>query len=241
MYTHHKFDHEYDGSVETVSSYMVCAVPRSGSSLLCELLCLTGLAGAPTEFFDPESMKQFARTWGVETFDAYLEALLSRKTTPNGFFGFKAHYPQVEEAFGDRDPSRTFPNLRFVYITRRDRLRQAISWARALQTGLWAADHPPRDREPVFKREQIGRLLEQIAQHEEAWESFFARQSARPLRVTYEQLEEAPQGTVRAVMGFLEIEYPDDVALSAPTLSKQADELSEEWVRRYRSPVPASR
>ena len=61
MYTHHKFGHEFDGPVETRLSYMVCAVPRSGSSLLCELLCLAELAGAPTEFFDDALMEQFCR------------------------------------------------------------------------------------------------------------------------------------------------------------------------------------
>src|SRR5207249_762689 len=31
-------------------SYLICATPRSGSYLLCELLALTGVAGKPTEY-----------------------------------------------------------------------------------------------------------------------------------------------------------------------------------------------
>src|SRR3954464_9749883 len=33
-------------------SYLVCATPRSGSTLLCHLLDRTGLAGHPEEYFE---------------------------------------------------------------------------------------------------------------------------------------------------------------------------------------------
>src|ERR671917_2614911 len=33
-------------------SYLVCATPRSGSTLLCEALSGTGLAGRPAEYFE---------------------------------------------------------------------------------------------------------------------------------------------------------------------------------------------
>ena len=33
-------------------SYLVCATPRSGSTLLCHLLDETGLAGHPEEYFE---------------------------------------------------------------------------------------------------------------------------------------------------------------------------------------------
>jgi len=34
-------------TVDVVRSYVVCATPRSGSTLLCELLKSTGVAGHP--------------------------------------------------------------------------------------------------------------------------------------------------------------------------------------------------
>jgi LPS sulfotransferase NodH len=37
---------------EPVSSYLVCATQCSGSTLLCELLKGTGVAGCPEEFFE---------------------------------------------------------------------------------------------------------------------------------------------------------------------------------------------
>jgi trehalose 2-sulfotransferase len=33
-------------------AYLVCATERSGSTLLCELLAATGVAGRPEEYFE---------------------------------------------------------------------------------------------------------------------------------------------------------------------------------------------
>jgi LPS sulfotransferase NodH len=40
------------GNNRAVTSYLVCATPRSGSTLLCETLRETGVAGNPLEFFE---------------------------------------------------------------------------------------------------------------------------------------------------------------------------------------------
>src|SRR2546422_2860898 len=236
MYTHHKLDHELEGEAEVAVAFIVCALPRSGSSLLCELLCDTALAGAPTEFFDPELMAKFRESWAVRTFDEYLQALISRKTSPNGVFGLKAHYWQLVNAFHDADVGEAFPNLHYVYIRREDRVRQAVSYARALQTGQWASEHTVLGSEyPVFKRDQIDRLLARIRDQEQMWESFFERNGAVPLRLVYEDLVESPEEAVLAVMDFLGVKPPQPFSLKPPTLKKQADLLSERWVQRYLS------
>src|SRR3954447_11167479 len=42
-------------------AYLVCATPRSGSTLLCELLKSTGLAGRPAEYFENLTSTGFPR------------------------------------------------------------------------------------------------------------------------------------------------------------------------------------
>jgi LPS sulfotransferase NodH len=233
MYTHHKLEHEYEGGVDTAVRYAVCALPRSGSSLLCELLFSTGLAGAPAEYFDGALMEQFRARWQVTAFEDYLDALLSRKTGPNGVFGFKAHFFQLAEAFPENSLRRAFPSLGRVYITRRDRLRQAISWARAVQSGKWASDHEvQRERPAMFRREQIDRLLAGISEREHRWEAFFAASGAAPLRIEYEDLVASPGDTVQAVLRHIGVDA-EGVVIGAPTLSRQADATTEDWVSRY--------
>ena len=226
-------------------SYLVCSLPRSGSSLLCELLGATGVAGAPAEFFHPDKMAALRERWGAATLDEYVRELLARKTSPNGVFGAKAHWGQYQPAFGEADPRALFPDVRLVFITRRDRLRQAISWVRALQTRKWAdQDRPMVERPAVFDYEDITAKLMRIDREEDVWEGLFERYGIVPQRVVYEDFVEARDETVRAVLDGLGIDAPADLLLPPPVLGRQADELSDEWAQRYlaesaTSPAPA--
>jgi trehalose 2-sulfotransferase len=225
-------------------SYMVCSVPRSGSSLLCELLAGTGIAGAPAEFLHPDKRAALSRRWGVETLDEYVRELLTRKTSPNGAFGIKAHWGQYQPAFGERDPRAVFPHASVVLITREDRLRQAISWVRALQTNRWADQDRPRvERSAEFDYEHISRKLRRIDREEGFWQSLCERYGIAPHRVVYEELVADRDRVVRDVLEAVGVEVPADLDLPGPVLGPQADEQSDEWVERYRavatSPGPA--
>jgi LPS sulfotransferase NodH len=241
VYFHHKFDHVFEGSPDPHVSFIVCATPRSGSSLLCELLAGTELAGAPSEVFDRNQMQEFRRVWDVDTFDQYLDALMTKKTSPNGVFGIKAHYHQLVEAFGDvesvvvrpEDLGDRFPDLRLVYIKRLDHVRQAVSFARATQTEQWTTAHDASPEPPTFDPDQIGSLLGWIKREEVAWERFFAESAAPLHRVVYEDFVDALDETVTAVMRFLGIELPAGFTVPAPTIGRQADALNDDWVARY--------
>jgi trehalose 2-sulfotransferase len=216
------------------ASYLVCSIPRSGSSLFCELLGNTGLAGAPAEFFHPDKMRVLRRRWEVETLEDYVRELIPRKTSPNGVFGAKAHWGQYHPLFGDSDPRSVLPDPRLVFITRRDRLRQAVSWVRALQTLQWAnQDSAQLERPAVYDSEHITRKLGRIDREETAWEQLCERHGIVPERVVYEEFVEDQDATVRALLEALGVEVPADLHLPSPVLDRQADELTEEWVVRY--------
>src|SRR5690348_4387329 len=70
-------------------SYLVCGTPRSGSSLLCEALANTGVAGGPEEYFQPANEIIWKERWGVSTYVEYLAHTIEQCTTPNGAFGAK--------------------------------------------------------------------------------------------------------------------------------------------------------
>jgi LPS sulfotransferase NodH len=228
---------QFEQPGETRVSYLICSMPRSGSSLLCELLTATGVAGAPTEVFHPDYMALLKHQWQVETLDDYLTELLARKTGPNGVFGAKAHWGQYHPAFEEADPRSIFPNVHVIAITRRDHLRQAVSWVRALQTMRWQsgrAERPQRNAE--FDGEHITRKLGRIEREEDAWRGLFARHDIAPHPVVYENLVADQDATVRGVLEFIGVEPPGDLR-TEPAIQRQADALSEEWVERYRAEV----
>jgi len=230
-----RFDFEFEVPVEPATSYMICSLPRSGSSLLCEGLANTLQAGMPAEYFNPGSIKRLKRRWKVDSFDDYRVQLLARKTSPNGVFGLKVHWGQYVPVVGDRDPRSIFPHLRFVLIRREDLVRQAVSWVRALQTGNWSVSwkDPSGRRQAEFDRDEIHRYLRRLERDAASWEELFERHSIEPYRLTYERLVAEREATLLEVLDFLGVSLPDGFRLDPPALERQADEQSDEWVARY--------
>jgi len=230
-------------------SYLVCATPRSGSSLLCELLDTSHVAGHPQEFFGEGFEPVWRERWGASDYRSYLEGAIEEGTTPNGVFGAKimrSHLDdfldRVREALGIGPVRATealnaiFPDLRYIWITRQDTVRQAVSHARAEQTGIWNEDGRARDRTvaPVYDFGRIDALVRQIEEHNESWDGFFRANGIEPLRVKYEDLARDPEGTGMAVLRWLGVQVPVTMCFAERRLRKQSDGLSEEWVERYR-------
>jgi LPS sulfotransferase NodH len=269
-------------------SYLVCATPRSGSTLLCDLLAGTGVAGRPEEYFQLMPVTCRARhprdylggAWseelaeilgespvdaqptqleelGVATFRDYLTTLFERTTTPNGVFGGKVMWGylegllwQLERAgFEDRGSiahrlAAALPGVRYVHLTRRDRLRQAISLWRALQTWTWRRDPGAAsvgEGAPIFHAGAIGALVRSIELDDESWAHFFEYHGIEQVTVVYEELAAAPGAVLAATLEALELPVPASVDDLRPSLVRQADALTEEWIERYRAAVaPAS-
>ena len=265
-------------------SYLVCATPRSGSTLLCQELDKTGLAGHPQEYFealrrsgvprrpheyfDPERHPNIVERlafremlegapkpnplWHPDTYDQYLEWALNEGTTPNGVFGAKLMWGYLGDfaellrgihGMAARSLpdllSRAFPGLRYVQITRRDKVRQAVSLWKAVQTQAWQLDAGASDDgddgrvlEPVFSFRAINYLMRQLTAHDASWDAYFLGLGYEPLKVTYEELAESTEGVVHSVLEHLGIAAPEDLQIGPPRLSVQADEVSELWVAR---------
>jgi LPS sulfotransferase NodH len=272
--------------VPVARSYLVCATPRSGSTLLCHLLDQTGIAGHPEEYFealrhsgqprrpheyfDPDRHANIIERlafrempagathpphplWTVDTYDRYLAWALEQGTTPNGVFGAKLMWGYlgdfatllrgIDGMGGLPVPellARAFPGLHYVQITRRDKVRQAVSLWKAVQTQAWrGGGGRGADVQAVFSFRAINYLVRLLTAHDASWDAYFLGLGAQPLTVTYEELAEAPEPVVRRVLDHVEIPAPGELGLDAPALTVQADELSEEWVRRFHEHLTA--
>ncbi len=132
--------------------------------------------------------------------------------------------------------ARTFPGLRYIHMTRRDRVRQSVSFSKAIQTGSWASyGEEPQEpqREPDFDFEQIDHLVREVDAHDAAWRGYFAEAGVEPLMVVYEDLVPAYEQTARRVLDYLGIAAPRNLKFGERRMTRQADGVSEEWVRRY--------
>jgi LPS sulfotransferase NodH len=238
-------------------SYFISTTPRTGGFLLAEALQSTGIAGKPREYFDPVTEKQRGQGQATESDADYLEFILAAGTTPNGVFGAKvlwhqfAHLmakPRLIEgngACGAELLRRMFPELRYVFLTRKDKIRQAVSFDRAIRSGVWwsigtAANGNGRDGAhaavpPSFEFEKLDEWVERLTQFETSWRRYFQRAGVKPYEIAYEDLVENLESTVLAILGYLDLPIAEGRRVAPPRLEKQADDVSDEWVDRYRT------
>jgi trehalose 2-sulfotransferase len=268
-------------------SYLVCATPRSGSTLLCQALGQTGVAGQPEEYFEalrksglprrpheyfdpgrhaniverlafremPDGTARPSPLWHPDTYDRYLAWALEEGTTPNGVFGAKLMWGYlgdfaqllrgIEGMAGRPMPellARAFPGLRYVQITREDKVRQAVSLWKAVQTQAWkhepGAEQAPAV-EPVFSFRAVNYLVRLLTAHDASWDAYFLGLGYEPLKLTYEELAQSTSAVVGRVLEHLGIPSPERLDAEVPRLSVQADEVSELWVRRVHEHLAA--
>jgi trehalose 2-sulfotransferase len=270
------------------SSYIVCATPRSGSTLVCHALADTGVAGLPEEYFEalrhsgrPRRPEEYflgvkdqsigsepaprSPLWSRAAYDRYLEWAFEAGTTPNGIFGAKLMWGY----FGDfisllrNVPSyrdlplaallpEVFPDLTFIRVVRANKLRQAVSLWKAVQTATWREDqakakaasleedgsapyksfieeHRPQLR---FHYRAIGHLLDQILIEEASWDAFFEHSGIKPLLVLYENFEADYETSTLRLLERLDLSPPEGFVFE-PRMKRQSDGLNDDWTRRY--------
>ncbi len=233
-----------------VHCYALCAVARSGSHLLTAALSATHRAGRPLQYFNEQLAARYATRFGLNParFADYVRGIVIGAATPNSVFGFRieswdlpAFIKRLRETgeFGPPEMAegdllgRVFPRLRCIQLTRRDKLRQAVSKARAIQTNLWVPGSDKPATEMKFDFALIEHCLESARVAEETWKQFFHRNGIEPLALTYEELCADYPGAVTRVLDFLRVRPPRKFSLGPPRTVRQADAVTEEWVERF--------
>jgi LPS sulfotransferase NodH len=215
-------------------TFFICSTPRTGSTMLGNLLADTGLVGRAGEYFG-----EFFRRDVVHVLDC------TRHARGTGTLGIKLHWDQVEVfvyllrlrrglgGSNDREVIQAvFPAPSYVWMTRDDTLAQAVSWWKAITTGKWT-DGRPVTGEAAFDVDGIAGRIRRIEEHTEAWRRWFETNGIEPLRVTYERLAADPTAVARSVLDSLGVAVPADFAV-IPGTEQQADAVNEDWIRRYR-------
>jgi LPS sulfotransferase NodH len=278
-------------------SYLVCATPRSGSTLVCHALEETGVAGRPEEYFealrhsgrprrpeeyflgiDDQSIRDHlgergvgselaprSPLWSRAAYDRYLEWAFEAGTTPNGMFGAKLMWgyfndfvsllrniPKYRDVpFAELLPE-VFPELTFVRVVRANKLRQAVSLWKAVQTATWREDQaqakaasveedgsPPyrsflEEHRPQlrFHYRAIDHLLDQILAEEKSWDAFFEHTGIKPVLVLYENFAAAYEASTMHLLDRLDLSPPEGFAFE-PRMKRQSDRVNDNWVKRY--------
>lgn len=237
-------------------SYRIWFSQRNGSTLLCKMLELTEVAGAPGEFFNVMDNQSLCDKYQVSSYEALKNAIWSRGTGHNGVFGMKhsmhrnryetiyAELKQLRNIPADQEISAEellgpfFPNCQHIYLTRRNKIRQAVSWWKAIQDNKWhmkTEDTNTTDPQFYDKRynyDAIKHLLQEATLRECAIQAYFTKSKIKPLTLVYEDMIIDLHSTILQVLEYLDISI--DPVIQENYYQPTANEQSEIWVQRFR-------
>ncbi len=238
------------------TSYIIATTGRNGSNLLAQALRLTDIAGKPDEYFLPRMVFYTLQkhSLSVRSLADYTAQLIDKTTTPNGVFGTKMMWRHVDDLVNpvlDDDPTyktltfyqrfeRLFHQPKYVFMKRRDHIRQAISMRKAQQSDIWFVQstglpgHSSRPRaELTFDYYGLKADILNLEAGEERWEAFFRDHNITAQVVFYEDLAAEYERTIQGVLDFLHIERPAGFVVPPPPILKQSDHINDEWYARY--------
>ncbi|MEM6842131.1 MAG: Stf0 family sulfotransferase [Bacteroidota bacterium] len=242
--------------MKPIISYTIWFSQRNGSSLLCEALASTGIAGKPGEHFLMPANASLFDFYKVNSYEELQEKLWQTGMTANGVFGIKTQapkrindplideltkFPGIEKSHPANYEvwANAFPNGKHIFLTRRNKVRQAVSWWKAIITEEWHREsgksrpysaHDIRDR---YDFNAIRHLLLEANFLENRTQDFFDGGNIVPLTIVYEDLIREYEETVRGINKFLGISETS-YSVAQPYYEQLADEVSDDWTERFR-------
>lgn len=239
-------------------SILICTHPRSGSTLLGEALYFAGDLGCPIEYLHAGFRPHLEAAWGVADSKSFVREMWRRRTAPNGTLAVKLMWRDVQELAREHDPvgleeienstpdevapatyhrlaqlvASILPNPTCIHLSRRDRLRQAVSASVAVQTGQWRSipgAEMPRAGDPVYDEATLSRLIAYADFCHGHWRNLIAVMEEPGPALCYEDMVRDYPSTVGNLLRTL------GSAGSPPPvrMRRQADQLSEQFVARY--------
>jgi trehalose 2-sulfotransferase len=245
-------------------NYMVCicSSPRSGSTLLADVLRQTNLLGVPMEYLNEDYFEQWncpdPTVSKIDRFGLYLSNIIPKRTTPNGVFGIKTHFFQLLHAWHQRKISffKRFDTEKIFYIhlSREDKIAQAVSLFRAIKTDQWISlsNEEPDTKaysSPHLKKtaydnfeykysfDEIYKLYRFLLREDECWEHFFLSRKIQPTTVSYENFSKNLEFTAMQILKSARSKYGEEifphVDLSiSPVVDKQAGN-SDDFIKLF--------
>ena len=164
-----------------------------------------------------------------------MSCLIRHRSTPNGVFSIKGSFTELQP-FLD-----LFPGAPCVWLTRENKVEQAVSWHRAETSGLWHRTDTGLPRRTFdFCLDRAVWFYDEILRREALWQEYFFQREVKPLALTYETLCRDPLAAVRAIAEYVGVDPTGMDKVSSP-LRMVRDEETAELVCRTEQALHARR
>ena len=223
-----------------MKSYIIYSMPRSGTRLLKSLLMQQN-CGTPSENLNPIEIEKFEVMPRQKRLPYFYEL-----GTQGGIFGITIHTYHLMNQKGidflkelsgtqQEDPfellRRLFPCAKHLYLYRRNKLKQAISWLKAERTGAFSKNKDSMVGE--YSSGDISENIKRISRFDAIWLGFFEKYDIHPFTLTYEELCRNKKRMISNILDFLEVDR-DNIHINPDMLpARLYNTTSEEWYQRY--------
>ena len=193
--------------------YLLCITPRSGSSMLADVLGRTQSVGVAREHFraDGASIPNWMSTCGLKGDLFQMFPLISE-----GVFA---------------GPGCIFKH---IYLTRRDHIGQAISLARAVKTNEWHSHDAPAPDPELIIDEVLG-YVRYLRTMESDWETVFTTLGIAPLRLYYEDLVSGAASVFERTRQYLDVQWKVDPMGIVSSYKPVRERHDPRWIENLRS------
>ncbi len=227
-------DGRYDAenANEAKGTLILLSTPRSGSTMICDLLYQSGFC-LPHEYFQPyEYLPILARRWGcinagVLDQATFIEQLVRYRTLDSGWLGINLHghhLPLFSKFKGHLPKAETI----YVRVRRRNIIAQAVSYEIASQSGLWSSEFQS-EHSPVYSFDNIKNKLDRLEYQNLLTDSFLSLANESVIELIYEDFVKDPGSALRSI---IPTEFHPNLTVK-PSLKRQSSGLNQEWINRF--------
>lgn len=237
-----------------MKSYIIWMTQRNGSTLLCKALETLGFAGKPREWFlDYYDNPDLFKIYNCKTLDELQKKIWKKGSSENNIFGIKIGKVEPEfsiiinqiknkissiKTLNDIDVlNYLVPNCKHIFMTRRNKVRLAVSWWKAIQSDEWHRINGAKKKiiniKDKYDFDAIKHLYIESSMREAGMQEFFTESNIIPMTIVYEDFIRDYKNTIKNILTFLAIDFKADLIIQKPYYEKLSDDLSEEWCNRF--------
>jgi len=210
---------------------------RSGSNWLGNSASHTGVLGKSGEWISPVYYNVNPKH---VTAEEYIQKIFERASTDNGVFYIKIfprhlHWFQGQFGFDLINHLAVDHDLLLFTLTRRDRLRQAISFSKGIQSEKWFEKITGNNKgNAKYDFAHICRAYFMIERSYNYWKTYLAVQEREHTAFVYEELLADPTPFLQALAAHVGIK---DIPPFESDCKIQRNAETEEWVARFKKDI----
>lgn len=235
----------------TNQNYFILFSPRSGSNMVCGILEKAGI-GRPIEAFSPHANFHNKMQWNIDYSDPYqFMAKVIDYQTVNGILGMKFSVMLFHEflrvarqllgddfkGLNDFEVTEVFfPDAKYIHIQRKDKVKQAVSLAKALQNGIWI-ENEEEDQEykkyllpALYDQEHIECCFDLSLCGDVFWIQYLNKYNVPHLSLFYEDIIANYDEKINQIFRFIGVR---EKQVPSPKTQRQANKQSDKWIIRF--------